>query len=334
MPHHATRHTPMPLISVIIPARNEEQSIAESIHSILSQTYSRKEVIVVNDGSTDQTAAIVRKMAQAHHGITLLNFRQGHSAAFARNQGAKEARGDILVFHDADCTAEKHYLQHIVGHFVKHNVDGVSNKTLATSSTSFIAKCIAAQRSMLWDTNQITPTPYTNHTPTLIASFRKKVFHALGGYNERIFYFEDTDLSQRFVDHGFKAVYQPDAIEYHQDPHSISELIRQARWFGKGIAYNFKERKEWKPFLSPLYAILTLGVLTTAILSHAIDSTIAPAATLAAVLFVTPLIAYAIRMVVASKDIVHSLGFLPIFLLRNSIKFAYAVSAVSKRELR
>ena len=133
-----------PLVSVVIPARNEEEHITAALEAILAQTYKKLEAIVVNDGSTDRTAAIVNKHAGRDKRINLFNFKQGHSAAFARNYGAGRARGEILVFFDADCTARENYLKNIVRQLTENKLDGVSNKTLAAPAKTFIGKCVAA----------------------------------------------------------------------------------------------------------------------------------------------------------------------------------------------
>lgn len=317
-----------PLASLIVPARNEERHIAQALHSLLFQTYSRKEIIVVNDGSTDRTASIVRHMASKHKGIRPVNFTQGHSAAFARNAGAKAARGTILIFHDADCFADRGYVARIVKH-IESGMDGVSNKTLPAPPQTFVARVTAAHRSMLWDTRQKEIVSFDADTPTLIASFRAPVFKKLGGYNEGIFYFEDTDLTRRFVEAHFKALYDPQAIEYHQDPDRLDDVVRQARWFGKGMGKRLRSNGQWRPLLAPLYSFLTSVALGAAIVAEAFNDW--PNALVFATAFgflLLPGLAFALRLAVESKDPVHSFGFLPIFLLRNDVKLVEAARAL------
>lgn len=324
----APRPKNRPLVSVIVPARNEERHIAQALHSLLFQTYSRKEIIVVNDGSTDRTEYIVRRMAEKHKGIRLVNFSRGHSAAFARNAGAKNAHGGVLVFHDADCLADRKLLAHIVKH-IESGMDGVSNKTLPAPPSTFVARVTAAHRSLLWDTRQKQVVSFDADTPTLIASFRKGVFQRLGGYNEGIFYFEDTDLTRRFVESRFKAVYDPHAIEYHQDPDRLDDIVRQARWFGTGMARRLRSHREWKPLLAPLYSFLTSVAFGSAVVSAILSDW--PNATLFAAAFgflLLPALAFALRLAVESRDPVHSFGFLPLFFLRNDVKLVAAARSL------
>jgi glycosyltransferase involved in cell wall biosynthesis len=91
----------MTSVSVIIPAYNAEPHIAETLNSVLAQTFTDLEVIVVDDGSTDCTAKIVEKMARADKRVSLLS-QQNAGVAAARNAGMKVARGEWLAFLDAD----------------------------------------------------------------------------------------------------------------------------------------------------------------------------------------------------------------------------------------
>lgn len=107
-------------ISAIIPAYNEEKSIENAILSLKNQDFPKDEfeIIIVNDGSTDRTREIAEKYA--HKVITQKN--QG--PAFAKNNGAKKAKGDIIVFMDADTTVSSNYFKEIMKAVKRENVIG------------------------------------------------------------------------------------------------------------------------------------------------------------------------------------------------------------------
>src|ERR1044071_9784434 len=86
-----------PTVSVVIPAYNAERYLGEAIESVLAQTYAPLETIVVDDGSSDGTAAVAR----SHPGVTLISQENAGPAA-ARNRGFAASRGELIAFHDAD----------------------------------------------------------------------------------------------------------------------------------------------------------------------------------------------------------------------------------------
>ena len=102
---------PPPNISVIIPAYNAAATIAQTIESVRQQTYSNLEIIVINDGSSDRTAAVVNNISDPR--IKLFNYPNG-GVAHARNRGIAQAQGEYIAFLDADdlWTEDKLKLQH------------------------------------------------------------------------------------------------------------------------------------------------------------------------------------------------------------------------------
>ncbi|PIZ51231.1 hypothetical protein COY27_04375 [Candidatus Woesearchaeota archaeon CG_4_10_14_0_2_um_filter_33_13] len=99
-----------PKFSIIIPANNEENYIKQTLHSIKNQTYQNFETIVVSNGCTDKTEEIVNKRVNEqlkHYSIPLANV------SIARNYGAEKARGEVLLFLDADTHLEVNSLQKI-----------------------------------------------------------------------------------------------------------------------------------------------------------------------------------------------------------------------------
>jgi glycosyltransferase involved in cell wall biosynthesis len=92
----------MSLVSVVIPAHNRAGSIARAVSSVLAQTYPHLEAIVVNDGSTDETARVVEECARTDTRIRLIGYSQNRGAQAARNLGIRAARGEWIAFLDSD----------------------------------------------------------------------------------------------------------------------------------------------------------------------------------------------------------------------------------------
>jgi glycosyltransferase involved in cell wall biosynthesis len=110
--------TQSPLASIIVPAYNYAGFVAEAIHSALQQSYSNIEVIVVDDGSTDDTAVVVRALAEKDARILYVHQKnQGLSAA--RNTGIQKAQGEFIVFLDADDYLHPQKIQAHIEHFLQ-----------------------------------------------------------------------------------------------------------------------------------------------------------------------------------------------------------------------
>jgi len=301
-----------PLVSVIIPAHNEEAHILETIKSILSQTYKHLEIVVVDDGSTDQTRKIVVGLTKKHHNIKLVAFSSGHSAAFARNNGVHAAKGEIVIFQDADCIADKKVVDSVVANISK-GYDGVASRTLNAKPRTIIGRAIQAQRSIRWETVTEMRKELNADSGILVANMKKKCFTSLGGFNEKIFYFEDEDLTKRFFAKGYKAIYEPNSKEYHYDPDTISETIKQSKSFGKGIAWLLKQGKGYKKLLLPLYSLVLLAAIPLSFVNPIF------------VLVFVPLIIVFLKVLFNSHDLLASVVFALLFVLRNLVKL-YSVA--------
>lgn len=216
-------------ISVIIPAYNEEKVIKECLKSLSRQTYKEMEVIVVDDGSTDGTKSKIRNKKLKLHIKNLKILEQGHKGpGTARNLGARQARGEILVFVDADMTFEPDFIKKLV----KPILDGKTKGTFSKEEYLLNKENIWAR---LWNLNQGLP-PDRMHPPNHPDT--QKVFRAIlkteldkvGGFNEKAGYTDDWSLSEKL---GVEAVSVPGAIFYHRNPSSLKEVFIQSKWMAK-----------------------------------------------------------------------------------------------------
>ncbi len=103
----------MPLISVIVPAYNADKTLEKTVNDILNQTFSDYELIIVNDGSSDNTLSLIQKFAALDSRVKSLNQSNG-GLSNARNNGVKIASGEYITFIDADDRVELYYLEYLV----------------------------------------------------------------------------------------------------------------------------------------------------------------------------------------------------------------------------
>jgi len=102
-------------VSIIIPTHNEEKEIFRCIKSLKKQTYKNFEIVIVDDGSIDNTLKIIKRFPKNNKKQKLRVLKQNHQGpGLARNLGAEKARGEVLIFIDADMTFDKDYLKNLI----------------------------------------------------------------------------------------------------------------------------------------------------------------------------------------------------------------------------
>jgi len=183
----------VPQVSIIIPVYNAKNTLEYCLQSIFNQTYKNFEVIVINDGSTDSSLKI---LSQYQDKITLVN-QPNQGAAKARNVGAKLARGEYLIFCDADI-------------FLKPNTLQIMLETLQKNpetSYTYSAFKFGFKTFKLWpfSAKRLKQMPYI-HTTSLI---RAKNFP---GFDKNLKRFQDWDLWLTMLKRGKKGIYIPEVL--------------------------------------------------------------------------------------------------------------------------
>ena len=188
-------------VSVVIPAHNEEASIAETLTAVLAQDYPDFEVIVVDNASTDATADVVRKFP-----VTLIHeTRKG--LLWARECGRVHATGDIIANIDADCLPEKNWMSKAVPHFNEERIIAVTGPYDYHDGHSIFRKSSRMLQKYAYTTiSELVQLPLVRTGAVLIGGnnfIRASVLENVGGYNTSLtFYGEDTDTAKRISPHG------------------------------------------------------------------------------------------------------------------------------------
>lgn len=221
-------------ISVIIPVFNEEKYIAKCIESIVKQSIKPFEIIVVDDGSIDNTSAIAKK-----YGINIFKLKHGGTGQ-AKNYGASKAKGEILIFIDADMYLDKDYIKNIISPILKE-------KCICTYTTAEYVKNTKNIWAKCWNINGDLPENKRVSTDKDYKEFAfrailKREFDQTKGYNPSWGYFDDGSLSQFGI--FSKAV--NNAICYHYNPETLKEVIISARWIGRSKKFELTFRNIMK----------------------------------------------------------------------------------------
>ncbi len=232
----------LPFVSVIVPARNAEQTLAECLRSILRGAYptERREVLVVDNGSADGTARLAADLGVR----TVREERRG--PAWARNRGIRESAGEIMVFIDADCVATSGWLGQLAAGFDSERVGAVAGEIFAYPPET-AAQRYAATRHTHWQRAALDlPRPYP---VTANVAFRREVFERVGVFDTAFETAEDKDLGWRFFSAGdMELRYRPGAAVLHRHRRTATDLFRQHAAWGRGAAVlHAKYEIPWRP---------------------------------------------------------------------------------------
>lgn len=214
-------------ISLIIPTYNEENVILECLNSLEQQSYKNKEVIVVDDGSTDGTVRRIENCKLKIDNLTLLQQRH-LGPGNARNLGAGKARGEVLVFVDSDMTFAPSFVDKLVSPILTGKTKGTwSHKEYVANPGNIWSKCWTINEG--WEEGKRHSKNYPDKQKVFRAILKSE-FDRVGGFSLSGEYTDDWSLSEKL---GYLAVNAQGAVFYHKNPESLDEIFRQARWIGK-----------------------------------------------------------------------------------------------------
>ena len=208
-------------VSVIVPARNEARHIGACLESLRHESYPQQlvEIVVVDNGSTDNTVAIATAA-----NVRVIEQRSGLVGA-VRNAGARESSGDILAFLDADCVTSGRWLQTTVALLSEMDVGAAGGGYLASRNGSWV--------QLAWAPTEPAPLAEVSALPGGSLVIRRTTFEAIGGFNELLSAGEDDDLCRRVLAVPQKVVAAPDAAVIHLGyPETLRAVARRQIWHG------------------------------------------------------------------------------------------------------
>ena len=210
--------------SVVIPSFNATKHLPDLLSGLISQTTKPLEIIIVDDGSTDNTKDSINLLTKK---VKLLKYfyKKNGGPAKARNFGAGKSKGNIIVFTDSDCVPEKNWLEEIIAPFENKKVGGVQG-AYKTKQKELIA--IFSQLEIAERYEKMKKAKNIDWIGSYSAAYRLDVFKKLKGFDESfpIASGEDPELSYRLQKQGWKIVFNPKAIVYHQHPKTISKYLK------------------------------------------------------------------------------------------------------------
>jgi cellulose synthase/poly-beta-1,6-N-acetylglucosamine synthase-like glycosyltransferase/peptidoglycan/xylan/chitin deacetylase (PgdA/CDA1 family) len=216
-------------VSIIVPAYNEAANIAATVHSLTTNDYPGTEIVVVDDGSTDDTAGIVERLRLPNVHVV----RQPNAGKpTALNTGIRHAHGDILVLVDGDTVFDHDAVGRLVQPLHDPHVGAVSGNTKVANRTGLLGRWQHLEYVIgfnldrrMFDIARCMPT-----VPGAIGAFRRAAIRDAGGLSPQTLA-EDTDFTMAVLRAGWDVVYEPAAIAWTEAPATLRQLWRQRyRW--------------------------------------------------------------------------------------------------------
>ncbi|MEH7482101.1 polysaccharide deacetylase family protein [Neobacillus drentensis] len=220
-----------PFVSVVIAAYNEEKVICKTVDSILSSDYPAFEILIIDDGSKDDTAGVVQEKYTKHPLVRLIKKTNGGKSS-AVNLGFKEANGEIVVALDADTLIEENAISLLVNHFKNENVAAVSGNVKVGNKGNLLTNWqhieyvtgFNLERRAFAALNCITVVPGA------IGAWRKTAVEDAGYFQEDTLA-EDTDITLTLLRQGKRIEFEEKAYAFTEVPEDIKSLAKQRyRW--------------------------------------------------------------------------------------------------------
>lgn len=185
----------MKKVSVIMPCYNKAEYVEEAIESVLKQTYNNIEIIVVNDGSTDNSSEVIKSISDRNENIIFFDEKENRGVVWARNFGIAKATGEFILPLDADDTIQATFIEKAVRILERNSKMVISCKNVFDKDANDNKGLIDTQKIVLGDEIFV-----------CTSMFRKTDFEEVGGYKE-IFNkigCEDFELYVNFISKGYK----------------------------------------------------------------------------------------------------------------------------------
>jgi cellulose synthase/poly-beta-1,6-N-acetylglucosamine synthase-like glycosyltransferase len=224
-----------PRVSIIIPVKNEERTIEKCLRSLQVLNYPDYEIIVVNDGSTDGTGALLSQFPA----VTVITT-EGIGPAAARNLALERSNTDYVAFTDGDCIIHPEWLNELLAHFTDATVMGVGGDQLCPADEKPFGKQVHDFLNLLAFSSDYLKTKKSlmpvKHNPTCNMMYRKQAFEIQQGFKQDLWPCEDLEFDYRLITAGYTLIFNPGAIVYHYRPHTLKGFSRMHFRYGRAHA--------------------------------------------------------------------------------------------------
>jgi cellulose synthase/poly-beta-1,6-N-acetylglucosamine synthase-like glycosyltransferase/spore germination protein YaaH/peptidoglycan/xylan/chitin deacetylase (PgdA/CDA1 family) len=233
-----------PLVSVIVPAYNEEVNAVRTVNSLLAQDYPELEIIFVDDGSKDETFLKVKDYFKNKNNIYAYTKINGGKAS-ALNFGIAKSNADFIVCIDADTQLKTDAITELMKKFVDENVGAVAGNVKVGNEVNMITRWQSIEyiTSQNFDRRAFDLLNCITVVPGAIGAFRKDAVLLAGGFTIDTLA-EDCDLTMRLLRNGYTVRNCTEAISYTEAPETFSQFLKQRFRWSFGVMQCFWKHRD------------------------------------------------------------------------------------------
>ena len=236
-----------PLVSIIVPAYNEEVNAVASLRNLLKTDYANFEVIFVDDGSKDDTYALVAEVFAGHPKVRVLTKPNGGKAS-ALNYGIAQTSASFVVCIDADTKLRSDAVSHLMKHFLadeKASIGAVAGNVKVGNEVNLLTKWQSIEyiSSQNFDRRAFAALNAITVVPGAIGAFRKEAIEDAGGFTTDTLA-EDCDLTIRIIRSGYVVTNENAALAFTEAPEKTKQFLKQRFRWSFGVLQTFWKHKE------------------------------------------------------------------------------------------
>ncbi len=221
-------------VTIVVCVRDGALHIGSCLKSLLQIEYPNLEIVVVDDGSRDETPTLVAAFARSDKRVRLVR-QESLGLSAARNRGVSEACGEIVAFTDADCRVDRNWVAQLALRFTEAPWSGMGGFNLSTEPASWQQACVASAPGGAW--HVLLDDEEAEHVPGCNMAFRKEVFAEVGGFQPQFTAAgDDVDFCWRVRERGGRIGFASGAVVWHERRRTIWGFLRQQWGYGRAEA--------------------------------------------------------------------------------------------------
>lgn len=255
-----------PTVGVILPAYNEGIVLEKTIRSLRASSYKKIEIIMVDDGSTDDTWSIMQRIMRRYKSGVRAIHQENTGKSGALNNAIKQIDCELVICLDADTVFERRTIAHLIKHFTSPTVGAVAGVVKVGNTTNYITRWQALEYTIgtMLERNA---QSLLNAVTIVPGAWRRQAVLAAGGFSHRTLA-EDCDLTYMIHKLGFRVIQENNARAYTEAPHTLRDLMKQRfRWtFGSiqalWVHSNIMMKPKYKMLSNYVMPMTAIALLT------------------------------------------------------------------------